>query len=267
MIVFPKGICRQASPPFFFQKTDRRFSRGFTLVEMLATIAILAILVALLFPPLNAMRLSSEESRCAGNMRSISAALMAYAADNNMTLPPIAAGNSTDQRDFWSYKIWTYAGYSVDSFKNPDNDFRRYNSTWAMDRNIFHCPTVHRLGIKTPTPPATSVAGTIYSYGLNSTPAMVQTGTNSPLVVNDFILSLPSIEQPSKTAMLIECSNNQNFANAYRYHENGGLIPHKGGSNFAFFDGSVRKIRYEDVPPYVLPIPTQDIFWTGRSSQ
>jgi len=57
---------------------------AFTLVEVLVTLAIVAILASLAFPSYQAMTASSRTVRCVNNLRTIGAAMNAYLADNNL---------------------------------------------------------------------------------------------------------------------------------------------------------------------------------------
>src|SRR3954468_16566265 len=62
---------------------------GFTLVELLVVIGIIAVLVGILLPALNQARRQSRTLRCLANLRSIGQALVIYAA-NNQRLWPLA---------------------------------------------------------------------------------------------------------------------------------------------------------------------------------
>lgn len=74
---------RPASPP--------RFRPGFTLVEVLVVIAIIAVLVGMLLPAVQSVRESARRTHCANNLRQVGVALGRYASAAESFPPGIAA--------------------------------------------------------------------------------------------------------------------------------------------------------------------------------
>ena len=96
---------------------------GFTLIEMLVVIAIIAILAAFLFPALSQARKMAHRSTCMTNLKQIGYALKMYLSDHNNFFPPVTG----DPGGTWQKKGF---GWISETFYFP------YLNTYE----VFHCP-------------------------------------------------------------------------------------------------------------------------------
>jgi prepilin-type processing-associated H-X9-DG protein len=81
--------------------THQQRSAAFTLVELLVVIGIIALLISILLPSLNAARESARRTQCASNVRQIAIALLAYSSDNKGMLPAAGSGPNFPNPNEW----------------------------------------------------------------------------------------------------------------------------------------------------------------------
>ncbi len=116
--------------------------RGFTLLELLVVISIIALLVALLLPALQGARNAARASVCASNLRQLSIGTYAYSVDFDGYLPYYYGGSADPSIGEpeggvnWYERLFEY----VDHPGNDRSDGAKWKST------VWGCPLIGQLG-------------------------------------------------------------------------------------------------------------------------
>lgn len=94
---------------------------AFTLLELLISIAIIALLIGLLMPTLGRARERARATVCSSNLRSITQATAMYVDDDSSHLIPWYTYPQNDGCDFVSkYTPWVFGGFTAPAPKDAD---------------------------------------------------------------------------------------------------------------------------------------------------
>ena len=193
--------------------------RGFSLIELMVVIGIIAVLIALLLPSLQMARQSALRLQCMNNLRQIGHGLMMYANANKYLPLRFGTPNHPETGGAWGY----------------DEELIAMK---ACVKQTFVCPTHVDSGIDdTPHQP---------SYGMNwyfdNQP--YTKGRSSDILVAE---SMGSDGKGSHRADRDHISPGQ--LDLYRHGAGGSSLTTAGlrrRSNWLFFDGHVEWLTYDD---------------------
>lgn len=177
--------------------------RGFTLVELLVVMTIIAILAALLLPGLGGAKENARRTTCLNNLKQINVAVTLYAGDNHELLP--AAANTTDaKRGSNSFQIYykplvmTYVGRRGapspqdmvfdcpdDTFYYGEDDYTYYSGSYFSAINLYTSYGFNGQG------------------GASTPPYTIPDETNIPGL---FGWKLTAIREPGKSLLVTEAA-------------------------------------------------------------
>ena len=114
----------------------RAYCRGFTIVELLVTIAIIAILATLLLPALSKAKAKGQQISCLNNLKQLTLCWTMYADDNDGRLAPNNVKGATGEEA--SDDSWVIGNARLDKdTRNIENGkLFKYNRSVG----IYHCP-------------------------------------------------------------------------------------------------------------------------------
>jgi prepilin-type processing-associated H-X9-DG protein/prepilin-type N-terminal cleavage/methylation domain-containing protein len=166
---------------------------AFTLVELLVTIAILAILASLLLPALTGGKAAAQRTQCAGNLRQLGLASQMYWDDNEGFCFPYKVGSTNNGIIYWFG--WLQNG--AEGQRGFDPTFGALYP-YAESSGIDTCPSLnYALGqfkLK-----ATNSA---YGYGYNLSLSSLAPGPT---------LMIQQVNKPSGFALLADAAQVNNF--------------------------------------------------------
>ncbi len=210
--------------PRNFTPASEKSRTGFTLVEMLVVISIIAFLALLAIPAAKSGMARSRMAKSLSHMKQVTTGVLGYVSDNNGLLPPLYETTGWNP-PYWTTRVHPYVYGKSHVFK-PD---ARHAG------EVFYSPSVtkhHPIG----------------DWALNSHIA--------PFRAANLRMSVARVEKPAGTAMLFEGNNVQGTYESTWYFN----VPlarvnpgnwlgnlHQGVALVSFCDGSVRSFPYDEL--------------------
>jgi prepilin-type N-terminal cleavage/methylation domain-containing protein/prepilin-type processing-associated H-X9-DG protein len=127
--------------------SKRRNQAGFTLVELLVVIGIIALLISILLPSLNRARETANRVKCGNNLRQIGLALKLYANENRNAFPRAVYTAGASASPTWGTGFNSTDPFSADwvAKSGQNNDvtaaFFLLLRTQDITSEVFTCPS------------------------------------------------------------------------------------------------------------------------------
>ncbi len=214
----------------------QRHQKGFSVMEILLVMVVIAVIGVLLLPVISSARQSADGAKCAGNLRQIGLGLFAYAGDRNGAIVPAAVIRSNY---FWFDELNPYMGFpkyhASYSYPEPTAVGTAFPLAWQQ------CPARKESRL---TREAVAYGWNYQNFGYKAANDTYNSHTN-----------LRQIEEPSKTIIVGDSKDhetNPGTHSEYRYlYPKGGPAlseRHQGRANYLMFDGHVERLRPSELP-------------------
>jgi len=244
----------------------RDFRRGFTLVELLVVVGIIAVLIAILMPALSKAREQANRVKCAANLRSIGQAMVMYTQQYRYY--PSAALSGGAEPAAWVPRLRPLLGASKDVFLCPSRDDSFRWSDAGPYPVMFAAGRYLDVGYEPGEPMLHLTAYFSYGYNCGTDGYHPQRGlgmaTSGGPLRGDEYTELPASKVRQPDDMIAVADSNGDGLGDYRINPGPDapvLWPgtvHAGGANVLFCDGHVSWYKQKDLL-IRFPRPDEDV--------
>lgn len=125
------------------QPSRRHHARGFTIIDILSSMAVIMVLIALLLPSLSTVRESARRVVCGSNVRQIGLGLAMYADDYDQFLPPSRFAAPSQESIHQSTLVRTVSPAYATGQSFWDGVGILYEYDYLAAPGVFYCPSHH----------------------------------------------------------------------------------------------------------------------------
>lgn len=192
--------------------------RGFSLIELLAIVTVVALLIALVLPALNRIQSRTQSFQCMNNLRQWGLATLRYALEHDDLLPKDGAPNGVSRNEGWYIDLPDMMGV-------PPYHEMTWRTNAAIDpgRSVWICPSNARR----------SNGNNLFHYCLNENVNGSGAGRQIPL---------RAVERPDATVWMFDNGRLAAVARQNNVHTN----LHRRGAQFVFLDAHVERFEVKD---------------------
>ena len=223
---------RHGSIPLRRAPSRTHARRGLTLVELLAVVAIIAVLLALLMPALARTREAAQRAACTNNLRQLGLAVQVYLLEHGERYP--AAQDPVSEDPYY----WLWMGRGMRRALAP------YLPVSEKPNSVFYCPSdIRRRSVS-----EFDYTSYAYSMAFYHSPAQVDATTSYTATFTNPMPTIPqraaAVRHPSKKILLGEW-----FSNHAAFSSDPGWFGWGGKRLFLFADGHVAYLDAEEILP------------------
>ena len=209
---------------------DSELENAFTLLELLAVIAIIGILAALLLPALNKASASAKRTSCLNNLRQINLAVRQYADDHNSLLPMITNSGPP--------KVWSDYALFVRSYLGLKGSPSSNDVVFACPADTFDCGYHEEYS---PEGVHLQAKFRFNSYAFNAANSFTMYSKLTGPITSPGIAGrkMSSVKEPVKTVLVVESPALDPFS----WHQPAKSLANNARDTVSFVDGHASYIK------------------------